>query len=284
MRLNEFIEVPANATTSAAPILAAHADAFRQNDLFFEKIIQSIFASPLVPNGADGAVINPSPIRFVQATTLVSNNPAVLESSVPLVWFARERITIREVINARGKGAAPANTFAVPSVAAQNGDFGGSGGGSGGVGGVSGQGCFLPVSNIPMVAGGGAGAVGNPLAEEWATRAVSFLGLCRGGASGGGGTRAGAGGGIVVLCAPIIELAANGKIDARGADATDFNSGGGGGGMVLMIARQILGIQEDTPGLPAGHVPAPNVLVAGGAGHGTGGAGGRGFFLKLNFF
>jgi hypothetical protein len=253
--LNGYIEVPSAATVGGAPIDAFQADAFRRNDLFFEKVLRALFSAPLVGNGSDGVMIDPPAKQIVHATTITVNSLTTLEPRVPLIWFARESITIKRRIDAQGKGAQPT----------EDGDFGGSGGG----GAAAGKACKLPVSGHQILAGGAIGAVGNNLTADWASRALSILALCKGGAAGGDAT-GGAGGGVVVLCAPVINIdrsAGNtGEIVAKGADGTG-GGGGGGGGLVILIGNEITGT--------AGHVDF--------AGGGGAGAGGIGLFMERKF-
>lgn len=267
MALNGFTSVPAAATMGGAPIDAYQADAFRRNDELFEKWLQSVLVSPLIPSGYDAQAIatNPEPYRFVNAREIEITSPISLaadQHKIPIIWFARDRIVLKETINVAGKGAQPG----------EHGDFGGSGG----FGTVDGQPCRLPYSGVQMFPGGITGTNaqkrGQDLSNAWASRALPLLAYCRGGAAGGndGGTNGGAGGGVVVLCAPTIQFeGANAKIDASGADGQGGgNTGGGGGGLVVLIAKKIIG-------------STGNVDVSGGQKQGTGGDGGNGLFLEI---
>lgn len=247
-----------------APIDAYQADAFRRNDELFEKWLQSVLVSPLIPSGYDAQsiVANPEPYRFVNAREIEINSAisfAANINKVPIIWFARDQILIKQEINVAGKGAQPG----------EHGDFGGSGG----YGTVDGQPCQLPYSGIQMFPGGTSGAKrGTDLSSAWASRALPLLAYCRGGAAGGndGGTNGGAGGGVVVLCAPTIQFeGGSAKIDASGTDGQGGgNTGGGGGGLVVLIAKKIIGA-------------AGKVDVSGGQKQGTGGDGGNGLYLEI---
>ncbi len=261
MTLQGFISIPEQATTGGAPIDAFQADAFRQNDVLFEQVLQSLLSSPFMPTGTDGDVIDPDPRQVVNAKTIVVNTQRNLTASVPLIWMAREKITLNHTINARGFGAQ----------AGQSGDFGGGGGG----GATGGQPCNMPFSGDTILAASAAGAAGRNLdtADAWKiSRALLFLPWLKGGAA--GSDSGGAGGGVVCLCAPLIELIdPNGKIDARGADAGAANKGGGGGGLIILIARQIVNANGGT-----------TILINGGAAAGgSGAAGGNGKFIAQQF-
>jgi len=255
MTLNGFISVPELATSGGAPIDAFQADAFRRNDILFEQVMQALLCSPFMPAGTDGDPVDPDTRQFVNAKTIRVNTACNLTAGVPLIWIARDKITISNTINARGMGAQ----------AGQPGDFGGGGGG----GATGGQPCTMPFSNEPILAASAAATVGLNLdtAVAWKlSRIPLFLPWLKGGAAGSDG--GGAGGGVIVLCAPLIELIdPNGKIDARGADAGAINQGGGGGGLVLLIARQLMNAN-----------PGSTILINGGtpAAGGTGKAGGNG--------
>ncbi len=202
----------------------------------------------------DGLVPDPATQRVVYASTIEVDNDITLEDGTPLIWLAKDKITINETINALGKGASLGN----------KGDFGGSGGGAAA---AAGQDCEVPLLKSLIYSGGAAGAVGTNLEWDWASRALQMLPHCKGGAA-GGGANGGAGGGIVILCAPVIELGADGVIDVRGADGP-AGSGGGGGGLVILIAGEIINARDT--GSDA------NIKVDGGSGDG---AGGRGFFRR----
>lgn len=257
MTLTGFISVPEGATTGGAPIDAFQADAFRRNDTLFEQVMQALLSSPYMPTGSDGDPVDPDPKQFVNARTITVSTARKLTAGVPLIWIARDRITISHTIDARGLGAA----------AGQPGDFGGGGGG----GASAGPACTMPFGTDAILAASAAGAVGLNLdtADAWKlSRIPLFLPWLKGGAGGSDG--GGAGGGVVCLCAPVIEfIGANGQIDARGADAGANNQGGGGGGLVLLIARQLLNATDGV-----------TVLVNGGAPFGgSGKTGGKGKFI-----
>lgn len=252
MALQNYREIDAQLIQGGAPVDFFQLDSLRQNDVLFESWLRALLCSPLAPHGSDGALTNPAAHRFVNATTITVNADVTLTSQVPLVWVARERISLSAKINADGSGAP----------LGQKGDFGGSGGGGG-------QPCQIPVTGREMHPGGSANGIGlDPL---WAERVFSALGMSQGGSS-GGGAAGGAGGGIVVLCAPVIELLAGGQITAKGADG-GAASGGGGGGLIVLVARQILGAQ-----LTSSASGAQNIFVAGGTG--PAGNGGQGLFLQ----
>jgi hypothetical protein len=272
MTLAGFITVPEQATIGGAPIDAFQADAFRQNDTLFEQVMQALLSSPFMPSGTDGDVVDPDAKQFVNARMIMVNTARNLTAGVPLIWMAREKITVNHIINARGMGAA----------AGQPGDFGGGGGG----GTSAGQPCNMPFSPNPVppdsviLAGSTAGAAGLNLttADAWKlSRIPMFLPWLKGGAGGSDG--GGAGGGVVCLCAPIIEVTgANGKIDARGSDVTSAtvpagtnSQGGGGGGLVLLIARQLINATPGTTVLVDGGKPLSTT--------GPGKAGGNGKFI-----
>jgi hypothetical protein len=261
MTLTGFISVPEQATTGGAPIDAFQADAFRRNDTLFEQVMQALLSSPFMPSGTDGDVADPDAKQFVNAKTISVNTARNLTAGVPLIWIARDKITISNTINARGMGAQ----------AGQPGDFGGGGGG----GATGGQPCNMPFSTDLILTASAAGAVGRNLdtADAWKlSRIPLFLPWLKGGAA--GSDSGGAGGGVICLCAPVIELIdPNGKIDARGADAGAGNKGGGGGGLVLLIARQVLNANGGS-----------TVLINGGAAAGgTGKAGGNGKLITQIF-
>ncbi|MEZ4958228.1 MAG: hypothetical protein R2830_00275 [Saprospiraceae bacterium] len=260
MQLTNFITIDPAKIAGGAAIQATEADAFRQNGLLFHNIMQSLLTCPFLPNGVDGDVTDPVAHRFVQANILtVANVDVTATPKVPIVWFAREKIIIRRTVSATGMGAANGET----------GDFGGSGGGSSA---AAGNACLLPLSNAAMdgLDGGASGAAGNPLTREWAMRALSYLSLCKGGASGGGAS-GGAGGGVIILCAPEIELAGPGKLEANGANAPGgSDAGGGGGGLIVLIAQRTTGLNNGV-----------NVVANGGLKDGGGGNGGNGLVLPL---
>src|SRR5438309_9701101 len=146
MTLTGFISVPEQATAGGAPIDAFQADAFRSNDTLFEQVMQALLSSPFMPAGTDGDVVDPDARQFVNAKTIVVNTVCNLTAGVPLIWIARDKITINNTINARGMGAQ----------AGQPGDFGGGGGG----GATGGQPCNMPFSTDLILAASAAGAVG----------------------------------------------------------------------------------------------------------------------------
>ncbi|MEM7509284.1 MAG: hypothetical protein AAF388_00045 [Bacteroidota bacterium] len=257
MPLNEFINIPQTATVGGAPIDAFQADAFRRNDSLFHRLFLSILSSPLIPNGKDGPLTDPSAERLVNATTITvaSGTTINLTNRVPLIWMATESITIEGTIDADGRGAQNGET----------GDFGGSGGGGGG---NPGQPTQTPVTNVPILQGGdgtGGGGNGNNANPDWATRALAFLPLCKGGASGAGGAN-GEGGGVVFLCAPTITI--TGNITAQG----NGGPGGGGGGLIVLIGNDLSTVDDGV-----------NVVYGGGASTGGGGNGGNGILLVRDF-
>lgn len=270
MTLSGFISVPEQATTGGAPIDAFQADAFRRNDVLFEQVMQGLLSSPYMPAGIDGDVTNPDPKQFVNAKTIIVNSMINLMAGVPLIWMAREKITINHTINAKGRGAQSGHP----------GDFGGSGGG----GATAGQPCNMPFSTDPIIPASAAGSIGVGLdalsePERWKlSRIPLFLPWLKGGAAGAASsaTAAGAaGGGVVCLCAPVIELIhLTGKIDASGVTATDSNGGGGGGGLVFLVARQIVNATAGATVLVNG---GPS--VAGGSGQ----AGGNGKLIAQTY-
>ncbi len=264
MALTGFTSIPEQATLGGAPVDAFSADAFRRNDLFFEQVARALFASPFVPNGADGVLLDADldPRRFVNAQKFELGAAKTLTPRVPLIWFARERIVINANLNAKGKGAQ----------ATEAGDFGGSGGG----GAAAGMACVMPFTTEDILPGGAAGAVGRSAdsidpADVWKqSRLFLYLPWLKGGAA--GGSNGGAGGGVVCLCAPIIEIKGAAEIDASGDNSA--TGGGGGGGLVILIAQQLINVR--TTGA------TPNVKVNGGNGVG-GGNGGIGKIILKEF-
>src|SRR3954454_16125186 len=105
MTLSGFISVPEQATTGGAPIDAFQADAFRRNDTLFEQVMQALLSSPFMPTGTDGDVVDPDAKQFVNAKTIMVNTACILTAAVPLIWIARDKITVSNTINARGMGA-----------------------------------------------------------------------------------------------------------------------------------------------------------------------------------
>ncbi|MEO1261102.1 MAG: hypothetical protein AAFZ15_20035 [Bacteroidota bacterium] len=258
--LNGYSPIPAGATVGGAPIDAFLVDSLRSNDVFFEKMLQAMLASPWMPSGTDtpDEIADPDPRKFVNAKRIVVNTQITLTQKVPLVWFAREKITLKHEIIATAKGADKGET----------GDFGGGGG----WGGADGPDCKFPVSGVEICKGGrSASKNGADLPAVWASRALSVLALCKGGAGGNSGGATGSkGGGVVFLCAPeIIFEGANAKIAANGEPAhTGSNGGGGGGGLVVLIGRRISGAVKNT-----------NITVTAGAKDNTGGNGGKGAII-----
>src|SRR4051812_4577809 len=106
MTLTGFTSLPESATTGGAPIDAFQADAFRRNDVLFEQVMQSLLCSPFMPTGSSADLIDPEPREFTNAKTIVLNSSKTLTQGVPLIWMAREKITINNSLIARGAGAA----------------------------------------------------------------------------------------------------------------------------------------------------------------------------------
>ena len=234
-------------------------DAFRRNDILFEQVLKSILSSPFVPSGTEPDVTNPDPRQFVNAKNITVNAVQNLlpNSKIPLIWFAKERITIAANILAKGAGSD------------DDGDFGGGGGAAGA--GNNGKACTMPFSTISILAavtGSNAGA-NLSTADSWKlSRALMFLPYLKGGAA--GGNSGGNGGGVVCLCAPTIEIQGTAKIDASGGDASaGGNKGGGGGGLIVLIASRFVNVTNNV-----------NVLVNGGTKTGTAGDGGSGVIIK----
>ncbi len=255
MPLQGYTAIPPAATAAGSPITTGLADALRTNDVLFEKVAQSLLASPFVPNGTDGepADADLDAKRFINATKIVLGTPKALDAGVPLIWFAREKIVINAKIDASGKGAA----------AGQTGDFGGSGGG------VGGGACLMPGTGDILVQNG---AAAESIAAEHAwkiSRALMYLPQMKGGAGGPAGN-GGNGGGVVCLCAPIIEIKPGAEIDASG---TNGAGGGGGGGLVILIAGQLINVNDSGGSI--------NVKVNGGGSGAT--IGGAGRVMKLQF-
>lgn len=263
--LTNFVRVPDTATTPGAPYDAFLAFAFRQNDNLIERTIQSGLAAPFAARGNVPVSANPDPKAHLFADNIVVNAPVTAQAGIPVVWTARNKITISATLSAKGKGAA------------DTGDFGG-GGGSGSAG-NPGKNCQLPRLTPALVTAAGGLAVNNPGAPAdpvWASRAPLMLTFVKGGAAGGndGANPGGLGGGVIVLCAPVIELEDNGIIDASGDNGT-ANAGGGGGGLIILIAREIIGLRDGGAN--------PNVLYNGGSSSGSGGRGGNGLLLRKEF-
>lgn len=236
-----------------ADIRADHLEAFRQNDILFERLLSGLLASPFVPSGGEN-VTAPSAEEVVFARTINLEQKIIMREGLPLIWFAQQAIHIKGEIDGAGKGART------------EGDLGGSGGGGSA---AQGNRCRVPISGVQLLAGGGNGAAGRAMTAAdqrmWPLRLMTALGVCQGGA-GGGGDRGGKGGGLVFLCAPLIVI--SGKIDVSG-EAGGINSGGGGGGCILLRAFNISFTNEAT-----------NLVFAGGAGGTGGGVGGNGFAFK----
>lgn len=269
MALQGFTPVPFAATLGGAPIDAFQMDAFRRNDLLFEQLLRGLMCSPFFPAGHQGASpYMPTDAReFVNARVIELNSAMTLTPSVPLIWFASERIVLNASINGDGAGAQPADATTGET---GHGDFGGSGGGSKTA--VRGGDCRLPFSGALGIDGGPIGVVGNPLTEEWASRALAALAFCKGGAAGGNESAAakgGAGGGVVFLCAPEIHLGAGVQITVRGTQGA-ADCGGGGGGLIVLLSRRVS--------------RTPTVAVTGGAANGDGKAGGDGRLLQPAVF
>ena len=266
MAINGYIKVPDSATKGGAPIDAFQADAFRQNDDLFEKLLSQLMLTPLFLNQGTGVANNPNPDEIIKKEEITVNSTVNVVGKVPLVWLATEEIKIEGggIIDANGKGAEKGET----------GDFGGSGGGGSGAG-NDGKDCLLPVSGHKIISGGGTSTSGNNLNAKWGLRALSVLTNIRGGAAGGddGSNDGGNGGGVIVLCAPKISMAGNGKIEAKGSDGSGGDTGGGGGGLVVLIYRE-----KDNVHLAGG---SQNIFVDGGNGSGSGGNGGQGLVLEL---
>jgi hypothetical protein len=295
MTLEGYKQIAPASTLGGAPIDSSQVDAFRSNDVLFEKLIQALMCSPFMPSSAIGGigtgdvVINKLGItdadnnvlvgladvakQFINAKSIHLTAKCSLTPSVPLIWIARDRITISAEIDAVGKGAQSGET----------GDFGGSGGGALKVG----FDCVMPFVTIGekeeedvksrkrILKGGAMSNSGLNLqnAEAWKlSRALLYLPWLKGGAS--GADNGGAGGGVICLCAPIIEIKEGGKINAAGANASDQDKGGGGGGFVYLVGRQILNTVEET-----------TVFIKGGIAPdgGFGKAGGNGMYVKHEF-
>lgn len=254
LSLAGYVGIPASATVPEAPFDPFLAAAFRLNDNLFNQVYAAAQASTFVGNGVHQTLTDPPPFQVCNASTITVNSLTVVPAGVPLVWFAKDRIVINQTITAKGKGAQ----------VNEKGDFGGSGGG----GSAAGQVCELPGSNQQILAGGTAGNPGQPLTGAWASRALLMLPMIKGGAAGGDAT-GGEGGGVIVLCAPVIELQTNGRLDASGEDGTG-NGGGGGGGLIVLIATEFINVRDEGDN--------PNVIVDGG--RGSAGAGGKGFVLR----
>jgi len=268
MALEGFTPVPFAATLGGAPIDAFQLDAFRRNDLLFEQLLRGLMCSPFFPSGFERIKrTNPEAHEFVNAREIEVTNEVSLTKSVPLIWFASEKITLGANINGHGAGAQPEGS--APGETG-TGDFGGSGGGS--IAGA-GHGGRIPVTGAPMpgLEGGLAASPGIALPVSWAKRGLGYMAIAKGGSAGanqGAALLGGAGGGIVILCAPTIEFTGTARIIATGQQGA-AGAGGGGGGLVALICRQLI------PNLPP-------VDIDGGTAAGGGGDGGRGCLLTRN--
>jgi hypothetical protein len=260
-----YVNIPASATAPEAPYDAFLAQAFRLNDGLFNKLALSRFAQPISNRGTDGVTNNPDAKALLFADTITMTASVSSQAGVPLIWFARNKITISQPITAKGFGA----------LRTGDGDFGGGGGGGAS---SAGKKCSLPRSN-PAIDIGAGGAIGNNaganLDATWATRALLQPTFCSGGGAGGddGANLGGLGGGVVILCAPTIEFA-GGQIDASGA-AGAGNAGGGGGGLIILIASEVKNMVVTGAG--------QNIFIGGGTSGGTGGTGGAGLIMQKKF-
>lgn len=259
MALTDFKPIT-TAFAGGANIGADQLEALRSNDMLFERLLRGLLASPFVPTGFDGAVTTPQADQVLFARTIELSDKITLKDGLPLIWFAQESILINvgAEISGVGKGATG------------NGDLGGSGGG-GNTALAVGNDCKVPVTGVPIKAGGLQGAIGTALSAveqaKWVNRLFAMLGICQGGAS-GGGADGGKGGGLVFLCAPNIAI--SGKIDVSGGNGS-ANSGGGGGGAIILRSVTPAQILNE---------PA-NLVFKGGNGGGAGtGKGGDGFVFK----
>ncbi len=256
-----FSTIPASATESGAPFDEMLANSFKLNDEVLHEVFASGFAGL---QGSRGITVNPpapNAGELLFADELNINTEILLKQGQPLIWRARNKITLTAKINGKGKGAATAT----------EGDFGGSGGGSPS---QSGKRCVLPLSTPAIEIA--AASVNNPGADldpVWASRASLVLPYSKGGGSGGdsGANQGGPGGAIVVLCAPEIVFAAGGEIDVSGEPGA-ANAGGGGGGLVLLIACNITGVQAEGA--------TPNIKLNGGGSAGNGKTGGKGLLIQ----
>lgn len=282
MALNNFTNIPANATVPGAPIDAFLLRSLRSNADVVEQKLRAALATPFGPMGGlfpaagNDNVTIATPItnehRTFQynARRITLNDPLTTTAGIPLIWFATDRITLNENIDASGRGAA-ANTA---------GNFGGTGGGRAG---TAAPNNVFPFTGVNIANGGAgpaaaAGGPGNDLPERWASRIFNYLAAATGGGGGAGGN-GGAGGGIVILCAPNItfnggNVFANGLDGAAGAGGD--GDGGGGGGTVILICHETNAV-------------AANITATGGAGHSPGGSnqdggdGGDGFTRIITF-
>lgn len=248
-----FIAVPPAATAAGAPLDTFLFWSFAKNDALLEAKLRSVYAAPRLGSRTETIqnepVTNPSPVELIETDYIVVKDDGItLTESIPLVWIAREKITISAKIDAYGRGSST------------RGDFGGSGGAGSG---TDGNNCILPKLNYPILEGGKSSdnKDGSPLTADWASRILAQWPHAKGGAA-GGGTGGGKGGGIVILCAPEIVFEGEGKIDVSGSDGQN-GSGGGGGGLVVLIAKKI----------SPGDFNINNITLKGGTGTGKGGDG-----------
>ena len=258
-----FTSIPATATGSGSPFDAMLADTFRSNDHLLHALMAAGLAAPFGSRGNMANPPAPDASDLVFADQLNISSEIILRPGIPLIWRARQKITLTAKINGKGKGPSP-NT---------DGDFGGAGGGSAT---NSGSRCILPHTNPAMeIAAASVNTDGAAVDPVWASRAWLYLQHSKGGGAGGaeGATMGGRGGGIVVLCAPVIEFGAGGMIDVSGESGA-ANAGCGGGGLVLLIAGEITGLLTDGAGA--------NVMIQGGqpTAPGTGKAGGNGLLIQ----
>lgn len=290
MTLNEYTSIPSAATVAGAPIDAFLLRTLRENDVFAEKRLRSILASPFAANGAirpAGAapdiVIGAAPTPLQQtfcynAKSIELNANLTTEAAVPLVWVATEEIRIQADIDATGKGA----------LRTKIGNFGGAGGARNGTNAIA---CELPLSGVTTATGGvGPSGAGQSLDERWASRIFVHLA----GATGGGvgaGAAGGLGGGIVILCAPKITIGAGKKIRANGQNGANGASapgsvapaihgdGGGGGGLIVLITNELV----NPGGAASFEVLHGNGGLAGLAPGTAGGNGGDGRVLTFTY-
>lgn len=262
-----YVAIPPSATAANAPVDALLGMAMRDNDEFFQQNIQQLLLAPFANNSVNndivfdantGAPLDANLLLSVKKIDVAAN---ITAGNAPLIWCAQESITLKATIDASGKGA----------VANQPGDFGGGGGGSAT---LAGPVCQMPVSAIKLVDGGAVNSDGAPSTKKAASRALTCLAFCKGGAGGAndGAALGGAGGGVVVLCAPVIRFEAGANIDVSGKKGASGNAGGGGGGLIILIANELVGYNENT-----------HTKISGGAKSGTSGIGGTGFVLKLGY-
>lgn len=258
-----FVAIPDTATASGAPFDSMLAFALAQNDLTLDQLLNRACHSPMAGTASIDRVFTavqpPQPKAMLRAKTIRLDTELTAHDQTPVVWFASEKITLNARINANGKGSSG------------EGDFGGSGG----FGNDDGSACRLPGNRTVLAPGGNAvGKNGQTPAAEWFSRALLMFQHLKGGAA--GGSNGGRGGGVVVLCAPVIEFTASGRIEANGAapPVGPGNAGGGGGGLIILIANEFINVNET-----AAH-PQRNVAANGGAALLAGGTGGAGIVFK----